>query len=144
MSDRISDQAPTAKPAGRLGQEGPAAIARDGWRYHHIGIPTTVPRAGERYLPAFKLYISGFSSSPYGIEWMRFEPDAPLPEIIKTTPHIAFAVDDLAAALEGKDILVAPNSPAAGIKVAMILDDGAPVELLEFTSMEELPTKQGA
>jgi len=65
---------------------------------------------------------------------MRFEPDAPFPEIIKTIPHVAFEVDDLEAALEGKDILVAPNSPSAGVKVAMILDDGAPVELMEFAA----------
>ena len=34
-----------------------------------------------------------------------------LSEIIKTVPHVAFEVDDLAAALEGKEILTPPNSP---------------------------------
>ena len=55
-------------------------------------------------------------------------------KVLMTIPHLAFEVDDLAAALEGKEILVAPNSPSAGVKVAMILDDGAPVELLEFAA----------
>ena len=116
----------------RLDHEPPSVIARQGWRYHHLGIPTVTPRAGERHLPSLKIWVSGFQTSPYGIQWMRFEADAPYPEIIKTIPHVAFEVDDLAAALEGKQILVPPNSPAEGFTVAMILDDGAPVELLEF------------
>jgi hypothetical protein len=53
-------------------------------------------------------------------------------EIVKPVPHLAFAVDDLDAALEGKQILIAPNSPSHGVRVAFILDDGVPIELLEF------------
>jgi hypothetical protein len=63
---------------------------------------------------------------------MRFEPDSPVHALIKSVPHIAFEVDDLQAAIEGKEILTAPNSPSEGVTVAMILDRGAPVELLEF------------
>jgi len=56
-----------------------------------------------------------------------------VPEIVKTVPHIAFAVDDLDEALKGREILIAPTEPSAGVRVAFILDDGAPVELLEFS-----------
>ena len=80
----------------------------------------------------FKTYVSGFESSPYGIEWMRFDADSPLPEIVKSVPHVAFEVDDLEAALGGREILIPPNCPSEGVKVAMIVDNGAPVELLEF------------
>lgn len=116
----------------RKDHEAPAAIAVDGWRYHHIGIPTETPRHGERYLASLKMHVSGFESSPYGIQWMRFDADSPFPAIIRTVPHVAFEVDNLAAALEGREILVPPNCPGEGITVAMIVDDGAPVELLEF------------
>ena len=107
-------------------------IAVQGWRYHHIGIPTKTQRPGEQYLAAFKMYVSGFESSPYGIQWMRFDADSCLPEMVKFVPHVAFEVDNLEAALRGKEILVPPNCPSAGVKVAMIIDNGAPVELLEF------------
>jgi hypothetical protein len=100
--------------------------------YHHLGIPTDLPRDGEAYLPEFKVYHSGYESSPYGIEWMRFEPGCPLPEIVRKVPHIAFEVDDLAAAIEGKTVIIAPNSPSPGVRVAFIVDNGAPVEFLEF------------
>jgi hypothetical protein len=64
---------------------------------------------------------------------MRFDEDAPYPDLIKTVPHVAFEVDDLAAALEGKEILTPPNSPSQGVMVAMIVEEGAPVELMQFT-----------
>jgi hypothetical protein len=55
-----------------------------------------------------------------------------VPEIVRIVPHIAFAVDDLDEALKGREILIAPTEPAVGVRVAFILDDGAPVELLQF------------
>jgi hypothetical protein len=117
----------------RQDHEAPSAISVHGWRFHHLGIPTQTPRADEQYLPHLKMYVSGFEASPYGIQWMRFDADAPHPELVKTLPHIAFEVDDLTAALEGKEILTPPNSPGEGITVAMIVDNGAPVELIAFS-----------
>jgi hypothetical protein len=102
-------------------------------KYHHVGIPTDVSRGGEVYLEKFKVYVSGFEDSPYGVEWMRYEPDAPFPELVKTVPHVAFEVDDLAAAIAGKEILIPPNSPGEGVLVAFIIDNGAPIEFLQFT-----------
>ena len=115
----------------------PAVIAKEGWRFHHIGIPTSVARPGETHLPWLKVNVSGFESSPYGVEWMRFDENAPYPDAVKSLPHVAFEVDDLARALEGKEILIAPNSPSPGVTVAMIIDGGAPIELLEFRSISD-------
>ena len=39
--------------------------------------------------------VSGYETSPYRVEWMRFEAESPLPELIRTVPHVAFVVDDL-------------------------------------------------
>lgn len=116
----------------RLDHEQPAATTERGWRYHHLGIPTSVRHKGEFFLKRFGLHVSGFDTSPYGIEWMRFEPDSPISELIRTVPHLAFEVDDLEEALQGKEVLTPPNSPSSGVRVAMIVHDGAPIELLEF------------
>jgi hypothetical protein len=78
------------------------------------------------------MYMSGFETSPYGIQWMRFDADSPFPELVKSVPHVAFEVDDLEAALGGKEILTPPNCLSEGVGVAMILDNGAPMELMEF------------
>jgi hypothetical protein len=101
-------------------------------KYHHLGIPTMIKRDNETYLEQFKMYVSGYETSPYGIEWMRFEPGCPLPELVQTVPHIAFEVDDMAAELNGKELLIAPNSPSKGITVAFIVDNDAPVEFLQI------------
>jgi hypothetical protein len=118
----------------RRDHQPPRAIEEWGWRYHHLGVPTENARAGERYLELFKMYVTGFESSPYGVEWMRFEDGSPVSELVRTVPHLAFEVDDLVSALEGKEILTPPNSPSPGVRVAMIAHDGAPIELLEFDS----------
>ena len=123
---------PIPSTESRRDDEPPAAIARLGWQYHHIGIPTQTPRDNEKFIAQFKMYVSGFSESPYGCEWMRFARDSPLPEIIRTVAHVAFEVHDLDAALEGLEVIFPPGSPSEGVRAAMILHHGAPVELIEF------------
>ncbi len=103
-------------------------------RYHHLGIPTTVPHAGERHVPHLKIHVCDFDRNPYRIEWMRFDDDCEVPDLVRSVPHVAFEVDDLDAELAGKEILIAPNSPSPGVRVAFIVHDGAPVELMQFTS----------
>jgi hypothetical protein len=116
----------------RQDHEPPAATERWGWRYHHTGIPTRELRDGEDYLPEYKLYRSGFPDSPYGVEWMRYEDGSPVHDLVKTLPHVAFEVDDLDEALEGKEVLSAPGAPSDGVRAAMIVDNGCPIELIEF------------
>jgi len=105
-------------------------------RYHHLGIPTNRDLPKADYIAALKIYASGYEQSPYGIEWLKFDPDCDLPELVRTVPHVAFVVDDLAAALAGEEILIAPNSPSKGVTVAFIVHNGAPVEFLQFDRPE--------
>ncbi len=102
-------------------------------KYHHIGIPTEEPRAGERRLAEFKTFIVGHEKSEFGVEWMRFEADAPVPELVRRVAHVAFEVSDLDAELANRRVLIAPNSPSPGVRVAFIVENGAPIELIEFT-----------
>ena len=101
-------------------------------KFHHIGIPTQTPKPAETYLEDFKLFCTDHERNPFGIQWMRYESDCALPELVKSVPHVAFEVDDLAAALEGHEILIEPNRPSEGVVVAFIVCDGAPVEFLQF------------
>jgi len=119
----------------RKDNEPPLAVSEWGWRYHHLGIPTADPTRDEKYVPQYKFFVSGFDKSPYGIEWMRFEIDSPINDLIKRVPHLAFEVDDLDFELSTRafNVLTPPNSPSEGIRVAMIVHNGAPIELIEFT-----------
>lgn len=116
----------------RSEEEPPRAIESWGWRYHHIGIPTDTPKDDETYIEKYKVFVSGFDTSPYGVEWMRYEQGSPVPDIIRKLPHVAFEVDDLDRALAGKELIGGVGSPMTGVRVAMILHNGMPVELLEF------------
>ncbi|MFO7829341.1 MAG: hypothetical protein R6V23_12010, partial [Bacteroidales bacterium] len=105
----------------RKDHEQPLAIEEWGWRYHHIGIPTKEKIQNERYIPHLKFYVGGFDTSPFGIEWMRFDDDSPFDELIKTLPHIAFEVDNMEEALSRADfrVLNQTNAPSEGVRVAM-------------------------
>ena len=116
----------------RKDHEPPPAISKKGMRYHHIGIPTDEQKPGEKYLEEYKFYVSGFDTSEFGIEWMRFEKDSQISPILQKIPHIAFEVEDLESAIIGRKLIGEISSPSKGVRTAMILENGAPVEFLEF------------
>ena len=45
---------------------------------------------------------------------------------------MAFEVEDIEKAIRGKEVIIKPNSPSEGVIVAFIVDNGAPVEFLQF------------
>jgi len=102
------------------------------YRYHHMGIPVTEERPGEHYSSTFKMYTSG-GEDPGGfrVQFHRFDPGSSLHPLIQSKPHVAFQVDDLEAAIEGEVLLLDPYEPFEGFKVAIIEDDGVPIELVE-------------
>lgn len=101
-------------------------------KFHHMGIPTKEKLKDEIHLADLKIFVSGYGRNPYGIEWMRYEDDAPYPELVKTVAHAAFEVDDLVEAIRGKHVIIEPNSPSEGVLVAFIEDNGAPIELMQI------------
>lgn len=101
-------------------------------KFNHIGIPTTESFEGEIELPHLKMTVSDHKNNPYGIQWQRYDKNAPYPELVKTIPHVAFEVDSLDTAIKDHEIIIQPNSPSPGVKVAFIKINGAPVELMEI------------
>lgn len=73
---------------------------------------------------------------------MRFDESSPLHPLIKSVAHVAFEVDDLDAALVGQEVISRPGSPSDGVRAAMIVVDGAPVELICFRKQaDSAPTE---
>jgi len=118
----------------RLDYELAECIEKWGWKYHHLGIPTQEKMPDERYLFHLKFYVSGFPTSPFGVEWMRFEADCPIHPLVQTVPHLAFEVNDLDYELANHqfNVITPPNLPSDGVRVAMIEHNGVPIELIEF------------
>jgi hypothetical protein len=117
--------------AGRVDPGGPPMSARI--RFHHVGVPTRRIMPGMIHLAHLHVHVTDHEAHPLRIQWMRYGKGCRVPPLVRNVPHVAFEVDDLDSVLKGKKILIPPNSPSPGVKVAMIDEAGFPVELLEFT-----------
>ena len=101
-------------------------------KFSHIGIPTQVKRSEEVLNADIGLYVTDFAESENHIEWLRFLDDSPMPDELKNTAHVAYEVDDLEGALKGQKILIEPFYVNESLKIAFIMEDEAPIELMQF------------
>lgn len=105
--------------------------------FHHMGIPTTEARAGERFSTRIGIFTSDSECRVLRIQWHRFTPGSEIHSLIRTIPHVAFKVEDLDTAIAGWDVLLGPYEPIPGFRVAMIQDGGCPVEFIETAIPDE-------
>lgn len=96
----------------------------------HIGVPTSEKQAGEVYNEGMKLWLTDYSASPNRIEWLRFEPDSWMPEVLKKYPHVAYKVTDHKAEMEGKKVILPPTELGGGMWIAFIEEEGVGIELM--------------
>jgi hypothetical protein len=82
--------------------------------FHHMGIPTTEPKPGERFSERFRMYTSDSDCKSHRIQWHRFEPTNLLHPLIRTIPHVAFKVSNLDRAITGCNVLLGPYEPIPG------------------------------
>jgi hypothetical protein len=73
-------------------------------QYHRIGIPTTELKPGETHLKHLKVFVVSHQKSQFGVEWMRFEADAAVPDLVRQVPYVAFEVTDFSSELAGREI----------------------------------------
>ncbi len=101
-------------------------------KFNHVGIPTTTPRKDEIYVAGMKLFLTDFSKSDNKIEFLRFEANSQMPDILKTHAHIAYEVPNLVSAMEGKKIVLEPFQGGEGLMCAFIEEEGIAIELMCF------------
>ena len=101
------------------------------WDFHHLGIPTEEVKNGESFHPKFKFYATPFGANPYRGQWHRFPYECELPEILKKVPHLAFRVENLDQEIAGKNVILGPWEPMEGFRVAIIEEEGIPIEFIE-------------
>jgi hypothetical protein len=99
--------------------------------FHHFGVPTNVQGSTETYLEEAKVYLTDPESNPYRIEFLRFEPDSPMPEVVKTKPHAAFVVDSIEDSLQGQNVVIPPFDATDTLRVAFLMDGDALIEVME-------------
>jgi len=100
--------------------------------FAHFGVPTKKQQPGENYLEGAKVYITDPEKHPFKVEFVRCEEGCPLPEPIQTTPHAAFIVDDIQAAVKGCEIILPPTKMGEDMSIAFIRDGDALIELMQM------------
>ena len=98
-------------------------------KYLHYGVPTTQEKNWVAHIAALGVHVTDPTADPFGIEWLKFDPNSPMDKAIQTKTHAAFLVGDLDAAVAGKKVLLAPMSPMPGLRIAFIEHEGAVIEL---------------
>ena len=101
-------------------------------QFEHIGIITSEKKPGARFVSATRVWVTDFTQHPYRVEWLRFEPDSPAPEAVKTIPHVAYRVDDIEAAGKGMKTLLSPFDAGPRIVGFYQTEDGAVVEFVNY------------
>src|SRR5688572_25856682 len=101
--------------------------------FDHVGVPTTERKQGESWVEATRVWVTSPRAHPCNVEWLRFEPDSPVQGLLRTEPHVAYRVDDVARAIEGHNVLAEPFDVGDGfLTVAFVELDGAVIEFMQY------------
>ncbi|WP_336984393.1 hypothetical protein [Cedecea sp. VD21] len=106
------------------------------YTFHHFGIPLQDSLTEGTYSEKAGMYTAD-NPGQFRVQWHRFTDESPLHPLLKTVPHVAFKVDNLSKAIEGEDVILGPYEPIDDFFVAVINDNGAPIELIETTLTDE-------
>ena len=103
------------------------------YQFSHIGIPTTEDKNWDGYCEPGNFHYTDFAKDEYKVEWVKFDAHSTASEMVKTMPHVSYFVDNIEEAIEGRAVLGAIFSPAEGVRVVYINNNGSPVEFLEIS-----------
>jgi tRNA (Thr-GGU) A37 N-methylase len=101
-----------------------------GYKFLHVGIPTTKVRPNEVYVEKMKLYKVDPQHSDYNVEYLRFQDGTPFPEIMHVNPHVAYEVDSIAEASKDTQVIVQPID-LGDVVICFVVKDNVIFELLE-------------
>jgi len=104
-------------------------------------VVTDEPKEGESFVAATRVWVTNPRANGFNVEWLRFEPDSPVAGLLRTAPHVAYRVDDIAAAIEGHIVLAEPFDPTGRgddfLRAAFVEVDGAVIELMQYGDPDE-------
>jgi hypothetical protein len=106
--------------------------------FDHVGIPTDERHDGAVFVEATRVWVTSPRDHPANVEWLRFEPDSPVEDPLRTQLHIAYRTLDLDEAMQGLPVLLEPFEVGDGFaRVAFVLLDGVALELMQYADPDE-------
>jgi hypothetical protein len=112
----------------------------DRTRFDHIGVVTDERQPGESWVEATRVWVTSPRAHPFNVEFLRFEDDSPVTGQLRTDPHVAYRVDDIAEAMRGHTVLAEPFQPApdpAFLTVGFVDVGGCVVEFMQYGNPDE-------
>lgn len=99
-------------------------------KYLHTGMIVGEKLPDMIYMEPLKVWVTDASKDKYSIEFLYFEVDSPMAAAIQEQPHVAYEVEDIDAALEGKSILW-NKMDVGGAYIAFVYDNDTIVEFYQ-------------
>ncbi|MCB1376874.1 MAG: hypothetical protein KDK89_00670 [Alphaproteobacteria bacterium] len=80
------------------------------FEFDHVGITTAIKQPDENWVEQSRVWVTNPRNHPEHIEFLRYEPDSAVPDIIKANPHVAFRVASLGQHMNqpGVEIIIPP------------------------------------
>jgi|SRR5579884_447498 len=100
--------------------------------FDHVGITTQTVQPDEDWIEQSRVWVTNPRRHPESIEFLRYEPDSPVPEVIRRNPHVAYRVETLEPHIEGQTILLPPFVVGGFVRVAFILKHGTVFEYMQY------------
>lgn len=102
-------------------------------RFMHYCVPVKEKPENAGYVELFGVYVTDYSQHPMGFEFLYVPEDNQIfPEAMKSSPHIAYDVDNFDEILEKGKVLLQFTCPDDQIsRMAFVEYEGAIVEIKE-------------
>lgn len=104
------------------------------FEFDHVGITTTIKQPDENWVEQSRLWVTNPRHHPEHIEFLRYELDSTVPEVVKANPHIAFRVEALDPHLmaAGVEIVIPPFVVADFLEVVFVRKYGTIFEYMRY------------
>jgi len=101
--------------------------------FDHVGLIAETKKDDEDWVESSRVWVTNPKMHPFKVEWLRYEPDAPIKGPVREQPHIAFRVESIEEASRGMKVLLEPFEVGGFVRVGFYQsDDDVVVELMEY------------
>ncbi len=100
--------------------------------FDHVGITTAVPQPNENWVEQSRVWVTNPHTHPEHIEFLRYELDTSVPDLVRNNPHIAFRVDALERHLKDVDVLIPPFVVGDFLEVVFVLKHNTVFEYMHY------------
>jgi hypothetical protein len=100
--------------------------------FDHVGITAYQPMPGENWVEQSRCWVTNPREHPESIEFLRYEPDSTVPDLVKNNPHVAFRVTEIAPHIAGQKILIPPFVVTGFAEVVFIWKHNTVFEYMRY------------